>query len=92
MFKKSKLFIHKLTYCDLRKQCINLAKQKKLKYIRGKTENSSRRQKTLFSTVKLLSGVEPIKNFPNGFAMTRNLPKNLQSLFQLEVKRFTNRS
>ena len=31
MFKKSKLFILKLTYYDLRKQCIDLAKQKKLK-------------------------------------------------------------
>ena len=35
MFKKSKLFMHKLTYYDLRKQCIDLAKQK-LKYFLGK--------------------------------------------------------
>ena len=53
MFKKSKLFIHKLTYYYQRKQCIDLAKQKKLKYIQSKIENSSRHQKTLFSTVKL---------------------------------------
>ena len=51
MYKKSTLLTYELAYCELRKQCIELAKQKKLKCIRSKIENSSRSQKTLFSTV-----------------------------------------
>ena len=87
MFKESKLFIHKLINYDLRKQCMDLAEQKKLKYIRRKIENSSRHQKSLFRPVKLLSGVEPIKKFPNGFANDNELANKFAEFFITRIEK-----
>ena len=66
---------------------IILAKQKKLNYIRGKIENSSRHQKTLFNTVKLLSGVEPIKKYPDGFANDNELANKFAEFFITKIEK-----
>ena len=58
-----------------------------MQYIRGRIENLSGHQKTLLSTVKLLSSVEPIKKHFNGLANNNELANKFVEVFITKIKK-----
>ena len=81
LFKKNKLSEHNTFYAKLKRQCLILAREKKVIHFRQKIDNALKQQRCLFKTIKKLSGHEHLNNYPSNYANDIELANEFAKFF-----------
>ena len=88
-YKKSKLLVDKQIFINLRKECVVMAREKKINFFRSKIESSKNNVKTLYSVVNNLLDRNVKHSFPEN-ADSLDLANDFSNFFSNKVKKIRN--